>query len=545
MSTNNTPIGVRVRMTALSLLTLIGLAVLCIVALVNLKGNLLEDRKLKTRNLVEVALGIVSHYHQLSTRGVLPEADARLAAIATLRDLRYAGTDYFFGFDTNHVYFLLPTKPEFEGQNKKEMKDAKGTFLIQELVAAAQAGGGYVNYWFPRSGSDIPEPKLSYAALFAPWNWVVGTGIYIDDVDATFRRETLILGGIAMALLALIAVISWRLARGVLRQLGGEPAYAAAATARIAAGDLATPVVADTRFSDSLLMAMQRMQGRLSEVFRSIDAAAQLLSNNAEALSTTVAEVSRAAGAQAEATAATAASIEEMTVSINEVSAQAQQTEVNSKRTAGLADESVTVIQRAAGEIESMVTTVGGSATQVQGLLRRSREIGGIAQVIKEIADQTNLLALNAANEAARAGEQGRGFAVVADEVRKLAERTTQATIQIANTIEQIQTETSLAVTGIEAAVPQAGRSLELVREAASMLDLIDVQAADSLARAREVANAAREQAAAAGDIARHVEQIARMAEATTATMSGNADNAHQLEVMAGQLRQQTGYFRT
>jgi hypothetical protein len=294
MSTNNTPIGVRVRMTALSLLTLIGLAVLCIVALVNLKGNLLEDRKLKTRNLVEVALGIVSHYHQLSTRGVLPEADARLAAIATLRDLRYAGTDYFFGFDTNHVYFLLPTKPEFEGQNKKEMKDAKGTFLIQELVAAAQAGGGYVNYWFPRSGSDIPEPKLSYAALFAPWNWVVGTGIYIDDVDATFRRETLILGGIAMALLALIAVISWRLARGVLRQLGGEPAYAAAATARIAAGDLATPVVADTRFSDSLLMAMQRMQGRLSEVFRSIDAAAQTLSNNAEALSTAAAEVSRA-----------------------------------------------------------------------------------------------------------------------------------------------------------------------------------------------------------------------------------------------------------
>jgi hypothetical protein len=119
MSTNNTPIGVRVRMTALSLLTLIGLAVLCIVALVNLKGNLLEDRKLKTRNLVEVALGIVSHYHQLSTRGVLPEADARLAAIATLRDLRYAGTDYFFGFDTNHVYFLLPTKPEFEGRTRR------------------------------------------------------------------------------------------------------------------------------------------------------------------------------------------------------------------------------------------------------------------------------------------------------------------------------------------------------------------------------------------------------------------------------------------
>lgn len=198
-----------------------------------------------------------------------------------------------------------------------------------------------------------------------------------------------------------------------------------------------------------------------------------------------------------------------------------------------------------AENLQRLAVESGNSAREVDTLAQRADEIGTIVKLIHGVADQTNLLALNAAIEAARAGEQGRGFAVVADEVRKLAERTTQATIQIANTIEQIQTETSLAVTGIEAAVPQAGRSLELVREAASMLDLIDVQAADSLARAREVANAAREQAAAAGDIARHVEQIARMAEATTATMSGNADNAHQLEVMAGQLRQQTSYFRT
>ncbi|HXE37527.1 MAG TPA: cache domain-containing protein, partial [Azonexus sp.] len=149
-------------------LTLLGLIILCLTALFQLKGSMLEDRKQKTRNLVEVSLGIVAHHHQLAAAGKLSEEDAKKAARDSLRGLRYGKDDYFFGFETSGVYVLNGGNPATEGQNKIDLKDTNGKFLVKELIAAAQAGGGFVDYWFPRAGQQVAEPKLGYAALFAP-----------------------------------------------------------------------------------------------------------------------------------------------------------------------------------------------------------------------------------------------------------------------------------------------------------------------------------------------------------------------------------------
>jgi methyl-accepting chemotaxis protein len=535
---------VRTRMQILSALTLIGLMILCLVALFHLKDSMIEDRKQKTKNLVEVGIGVLQHFHQQAQGGKLSEGEAKAAAIATLRGLRYDGNDYFFGFDTNHVYFLFPAKPEFEGQNKADMKDAHGKFLIRELVKAAVAGGGYVDYWFPKAGAAAAEPKLSYATLFAPWNWVLGTGIYIDDVDLEYRQSALLLGGISLALLVLLGLLSWRISRSILQQLGGEPSYAAEVTHRIAAGDLTQAVRLESAGRDSLLASLSDMQSRLAQIFGQIDQAASGLSRNAAALSTTAAEIGRAAEVQAQATSASAAALEEVTVSINEVSSLAGQTEASSERTATLSSNSVVAVEQAVAEIDAMSTAVATSSSQVSGLLKRSEEVGGIAQVIREIADQTNLLALNAAIEAARAGEQGRGFAVVADEVRKLAERTAKATHEIARVIQQIQSETKQTVEGMQDVVPKIERGRNKVNEVAGMLQSIRGEAAESRTRAVEVASATREQAIAANDIARNVENVSQMAEETTATMHVNADSAAELDVMAGALRAQVAYFK-
>jgi methyl-accepting chemotaxis protein len=535
---------VRTRMQILSALTLVGLLALCIVSLLHLQGSMLDDRKQKTKNLVEVGIGILAHHHKLAADGKLSEPEAKAAAIAALRGLRYAGSDYFFGFDTGHVYYLLPTKPEFEGQNKADLKDAKGKFLIQELVKAAQAGGGFVDYWFPKAGSQVPEPKLSYAALFPPWGWVLGTGIYIDDVDKEFRRSAMLLGGISLVLLLILGFLSWRISRSILAQLGGEPSYAAEVTRTIASGNLLEAVRVDSRADGSLLDSLSDMRERLAQVFVRIDEAADSLSKNANDLSTTTGEISIAADRQAQATSAAAAALEQMTVSINEVSSLANDTEKSSERTSSLSVESVAAIRFATKEIEELSKAVGASAGQVEGLVQRSQEVGGIAGVIREIADQTNLLALNAAIEAARAGEQGRGFAVVADEVRKLAERTTKATQEIAKVIEQIQGETRMTVEGMQGITPRVAGGLEKVNAVAGMLESISREATDSRARAVEVANATREQATAANDIARSVEQVSQMTEETTATLHENADRANELKTMAGGLREQVAYFR-
>lgn len=162
---------VSTRMQLLVVLTLIGLVTLCLTALWHLKVGMLDDRMQKTRNLVEVGLGILSHHHKLAQDGKLSEDEAKAAARETLRGLRYSKTDYYFILNTSHHYVLFPSKPEVEGSDVRDMKDTQGKFLIQELVSAAQSGGGFVEYWFPRAGQQKAEPKLSYATTFAPWGW--------------------------------------------------------------------------------------------------------------------------------------------------------------------------------------------------------------------------------------------------------------------------------------------------------------------------------------------------------------------------------------
>ena len=535
----------RTRLQILSMLMLAGLVVICVISLLRLTDNLLEDRKLKTKNLVEIGIGILAHYHQQSQAGKMSETEAKSAAVAALRGLRYGSNDYFFGFDNNHVYFLMPNKPEFEGQNKADLKDARGTPMIQEMVKVALAGGGYVEYWFPRVGSKEPLPKISYTALFTPWNWILGTGIYIDDIETEYRRSALILGGMSLGLLILLGILSWRIGRGIVREMGGEPGYAAEVTHRIAAGDLTGNIVTSPSASrNSLLTSLGSMQNRLADVFGHIDQTAGSVEQHATTLSRAATEIDHAAEAQSQATASLAATLQEVTVSINEVSALAKQTESASERVCALSGDSVSAIKQALVEIDATALAVGRSSEQVGELVRRSDEVGGIAKVIREIADQTNLLALNAAIEAARAGEQGRGFAVVADEVRKLAERTTKATHEIARVIGQIQDETRQTVSGMEAVTPKIQHGLAKVSAVASMLDTISAEATDSRTRALAVANATREQAAAANEVAKNVEHVAQMTQNTNATMRTNVENATRLQQMAHELRQQVAYFK-
>ncbi|MGE5470666.1 MAG: methyl-accepting chemotaxis protein [Bacteroidota bacterium] len=533
---------VSTRMQVLVGLTLLGLLVLCFSALFHLKDNMLDDRKQKTQNLVEVGSGILSHYQKLAAAGKISEDDAKQAARETLRDIRYGGTDYFFVVDTSHKYVLFPGKPEFEGQDKSDMKDANGKFLIQELVAAAKAGGGFVDYWFPRSGQQQAEPKLSYAQLFTPWNWVIGTGIYIDDIDREYRKSALLLGGISAALLVLLSVIGWQVGASVVRQLGGEPEAAATIMQRVADGDLTATL--DRAPAGSLLFALGSMVGSLRELVREINNDANRLVTNAEAIATASDDVARAAEQQSDATSAMAAAIEELTVSSNHISDSARETARDSTEAVDLSGQGTARVEQATRAIQKISETVSDASGRIRALEERANQISSIANVIKDIAGQTNLLALNAAIEAARAGEQGRGFAVVADEVRKLAERTSSATTEIEQMIIGIQSDTVGAVEAMDAALPEVRDGVQLAASASESLQAIENGARRTLERVGEVADATQEQSSASTSIAQRVEQIANMVEETTDTIRGTAANAHQLENIANSLKQQIGRFR-
>ncbi|BBN88656.1 methyl-accepting chemotaxis protein [Azospira sp. I09] len=536
-------IKVRTRLMIFFAGVVLGLLAVGIFSLYVLRDNLMEDRRLKTRNVVESALGVVDYFHKQQQAGKLSEEEAKRQAMDSLRNVRYDGKEYFWVQDRNLVMLMHPIKPDMEGKSQAALKDPNGKLFFQEMENVVKASGkGFVDYLWPKPGFDQPAPKISYVAEFPVWGWVVGSGIYVDDVNAVFRQQALLFSIMVVITLAILSVISWLINSSILRQLGGEPAYAVEVVRHIAEGDLVRPV--EYSSPDSLLAAMQTMQQKLANIFGDINGMASRLSSGAEHVSVAARETSVAAHNQAQSTSASAASIEQMTVSISEVSEIATQTEANSSQTAALAEEGAGLVKNAAQEIELISRTVATSSEQIQLLQQRSQEIGGIANVIKEIADQTNLLALNAAIEAARAGEQGRGFAVVADEVRKLAERTAKATTEIAQMIDSIQEETQTAVQAMATAAPQVDKGLELATQATAMLDEIHRQALDSLGKVRDVALATTEQATTATDIAKHVEHIASMAEETNATMQNNAAEAEQLEGLADQLRQTVSYFR-
>ncbi|WP_313952234.1 methyl-accepting chemotaxis protein [Accumulibacter sp.] len=524
---------------------LVGLLGLGALSVFELRQQVLQEKRLAIRNVVNASMGVLQEQYDLQQAGKLTPEEAQQRAKEGLRKSRFNGDDYLFIYDLTGTTMMHGVKPEREGKNTLDAKDPTGKEYIKEWIELLKKNGeASMDYKFAKPGSEQPIAKIAYAKVFAPWGWWVATGVYIEDVDAAFwasASRTIAFVGVISVLLG---VFGWTINRSVQQQIGGEPALAATQVEHIAEGDLTQTITSRSQLPGNLLGALVTMQSRLNGVVRQINAGTEMLARESSELSVAASEISVAARKQAESSAATAASIEELTVSISEVSEIALLSEENSRKTAGLAAKGADVVRQAAGELESIAVSVKDSAQRIHALVGRSQDISKITNVIREIADQTNLLALNAAIEAARAGEQGRGFAVVADEVRKLAERTTQATAQISEMVSSIQGDTGEAVVAMQNAEPKVRQGQDLATQATGLLDEIQQHADQSLGRARDVARATKEQAIAATDIASHVEDIASMTEEADAATQNNAEAAAKLKQLAGTLQAAVGYFK-
>ncbi|MBM3392055.1 MAG: methyl-accepting chemotaxis protein [Betaproteobacteria bacterium] len=368
----------------------------------------------------------------------------------------------------------------------------------------------------------------------------------IDETALGFvaSGRAAVLGNLTLALvaLALALAISFWVARGVRRPLA---AVVEAIEHTVARDDFTRSVPEEGTLETARAgKALNALLQKFRAIIADAKASSESIADAARTLATTSDQVTRSSSAQAESSSSVAAAVEQASVSVSETAANAQSAnEIVTKARAGV-EHALDVMSETVSNVNGIADLIRASGASVGQLEQSSRKIGGIVQVIKEIADQTNLLALNAAIEAARAGEQGRGFAVVADEVRKLAERTSHATEEIAGLIGDIQSQIGGTVSGMQQANAQTAQSLDFVGSTENALRGIGRDSEEVAMNVRSIADAIREQDAAIHQVASNIERIAQMTEENSAAAASSSETAKHLDELAGRLRGAVARYR-
>ncbi|HZX30104.1 MAG TPA: methyl-accepting chemotaxis protein [Rhodocyclaceae bacterium] len=534
-------VSLKGRLTVLVLVSLVGLVLLGGFQVLHLRSQLMEDRRVTLQAVVGSAMSALGGLQAQEARGELSREEAQARAKEVLRNVHYLGNEYFYVYDSKGLGIAHGSHPEYVGKSHWDRKDKAGGYPVRVLVGAALDKTGFTQTMTAKPGKEAHIPKLQYVEYFAPWDWVVGTGLYIDDLDDIFYRELRNVGAMIALVIVAVGGVAWLLARSILRQIGGEPAEAVKIMRSVAAGDLT--ITLDQHREESMLGELNRLVLVLRDMLKDVSRGAEQVETSAQEINGTSTQVAQAAAAESDSTQTMAAAMEELTVSITHVSDNADETERYANTAAELAMQGEKSVRATAESIASMARTVAQAAEQVRTLAVNAQEVARVTSVIKDIAGQTNLLALNAAIEAARAGDQGRGFAVVADEVRVLAERTEKATVEITGIVERIRNETVAAATVMDAALPSAEQAQASAGATSELLVQIAQGSRSAQNLVRDVASSTREQSEASTSLAQQVERVANQVEETSESMNVTAQAAESLLETAHDLHAATARF--
>lgn len=384
--------SLRGKLIAMTVTTMVALAAVFSVLLFNSKNQMMDDRQAMVRSVVEAAHGTLAYYDKEAREGRLSVDDAKKSAAAAVGGMRYGQSEYFWIHDLQHTMIMHPIKPELNGKVLDQLKDKSGKLLFTEMNKVVNArGAGFVDYLWPKPGvaSDEGVAKTSYVMGFQPWGWVIGSGLYVDDVEARFRADATKLLIWGAAICGFIGISLMLLSSNILRTLGGDPATASAITRRIAAGDLATPVDCDPNDKDSLLANIRSMQETLRSMIASILDNASQVAHAAQALLAASEDVAKRSSQQSDAASSMAASVEEMAVSIDQVKENAAEAHAISQTAGSISEQGAAVIHNAASEMRKISDAVQASSKIVEELGQQSDQITSIVNTIREIADQT------------------------------------------------------------------------------------------------------------------------------------------------------------
>ncbi|WP_100142644.1 methyl-accepting chemotaxis protein [Shewanella carassii] len=504
----------------------------------NFREKLLHERRQELVHVTEVAKEIV--VFQRSQGG-----DYK----AALRDVRFGSAGYFFVYDGNGKNLFHALLPELEGTDQIGMTDPKGTRIIVGLLNAARSGDGIMTYYYQKPGTNELVEKIGYAAMIPGTDWIIGTGAYVDDIDASVAEyeqtaleamkdklwlTLMIVIVITVVTAAIILFAAQRTVTPIRNMLDNLNDIAEGE------GDLTKRL--QVRGDDEIAQlgqAFNRFVDKLQRIIRDVTTATH--------------EVQDAAGSIHSQTQAIAAQLvnhnnetDQVVTAITEMSSTAQEVAMNTTQVAEathVATDEVAKAQECVDtsltEISTLMAEINSAANHIQSLSEQSQRINSVLSVIGGIAEQTNLLALNAAIEAARAGEQGRGFAVVADEVRSLASRTQASTLEINEMLSELHRLVSQAVAAMEESQQSCHRSVESSKLISESLGAVTSSVTSINDMSTQIATAATEQSSVTEEINRNVYAIQEIvaellhssedAARVSQTVSHSGDNLGQL----------------